>query len=97
MQWHLPISIKSPARKITYQDKILLAGSCFTEHIGKGLSDLKFDVLQNPHGILFGVDAIIYQVENILFKTYFILMEFGIAGTIILFSRTLIPSELLKK
>ncbi|HAL95116.1 MAG TPA: GSCFA domain-containing protein, partial [Chitinophagaceae bacterium] len=54
MQWHLPISIKSPARKIAYQDKILLAGSCFTEHIGKGLSDLKFDVLQNPHGILFG-------------------------------------------
>lgn len=66
MQWHLPISIKSPARKIAYQDKILLAGSCFTEHIGKGLSDLKFDVLQNPHGILFGVDAICQSLEDYL-------------------------------
>jgi hypothetical protein len=28
-------------------------GSCFTEHIGNKLSELKFDVLQNPHGILF--------------------------------------------
>lgn len=66
MQWHLPISIKSPAQKISYQNKILLVGSCFTEHIGKGLSDLKFDVFQNPHGILFGVDAICQSLEDYL-------------------------------
>lgn len=66
MQWHLPISINAPDRKIAYQDKLLLTGSCFTEHIGKGLSDLKFDVLQNPHGILFGVDAICQSLEDYL-------------------------------
>src|SRR5690606_7262062 len=27
--------------------------SCFTEHIGKRLEELKFPVLQNPNGILF--------------------------------------------
>jgi hypothetical protein len=28
-------------------------GSCFTEHIGNSLQELKFDTLQNPNGILF--------------------------------------------
>lgn len=36
-----------------YGDKILLIGSCFTEHIGNTLEELKFSVLQNPNGILF--------------------------------------------
>ena len=38
---------------ISYKDKLLLVGSCFTEHIGNKLEELKFDVLQNPNGILF--------------------------------------------
>lgn len=53
MQFQLPIQIKSPEKKINYRDKILLTGSCFTEHIGSSLEDLKFSVLQNPTGILF--------------------------------------------
>ena len=53
MQFQLPIQIKSPEKKINYRDKILLTGSCFTEHIGNSLSELKFSVLQNPNGILF--------------------------------------------
>jgi hypothetical protein len=36
----------------------MLVGSCFTEHIGNALADLKFSVLQNPNGILFGPDAV---------------------------------------
>ncbi|MBK7957438.1 MAG: GSCFA domain-containing protein [Bacteroidetes bacterium] len=35
-----------------------MIGSCFTEHIGNKLMELKFDSMQNPHGILFGVPAI---------------------------------------
>jgi len=38
---------------ISHQQKILSVGSCFTEHIGNALKELKFDVLQNPNGILF--------------------------------------------
>lgn len=53
MQFQLPIQIKSPERKISYRDKILLTGSCFTEHIGNSLEELKFSALQNPNGILF--------------------------------------------
>lgn len=56
------IDIKRPSRQINYREKILLIGSCFTEHIGNSLEELKFSVLQNPNGILF--DA--YSVCNAL-------------------------------
>ena len=41
------------SRLISYRDKLLLVGSCFTEHIGNTLNDAKFSLLQNPNGILF--------------------------------------------
>ncbi len=53
MEFQLPIRIDSLPQPINYRDKILLTGSCFTEHIGNHLQELKFDTLQNPHGILF--------------------------------------------
>jgi hypothetical protein len=53
MEFQLPIRIDPPTQPICYQDKILLTGSCFTEHIGNTLQELKFDTLQNPNGILF--------------------------------------------
>ena len=64
----LNIELKKLAPPISYQDKIMLIGSCFTEHIGNALSDLKFSVCQNPNGILFGPDAVckslLSYVEN---------------------------------
>ena len=53
MEFQIPVNIPKPGKQITYQDKILLTGSCFTEHIGNTLEELKFSVLQNPNGILF--------------------------------------------
>lgn len=53
MEFQLPIQISTLPQPIRYQDKILLTGSCFTEHIGNNLRDWKFEILQNPHGILF--------------------------------------------
>jgi len=53
MDLMLNIDLKKLPVPISYWDKILLMGSCFTEHIGNGLEDLKFSVLQNPNGILF--------------------------------------------
>ena len=54
----LNIDIKKLPVPITYQDKIMLIGSCFTEHIGNALEELKYKVLQNPNGILFGPDSV---------------------------------------
>lgn len=53
MDFQIPIQIPGLTGGINYRDKILLTGSCFTEHIGDNLNELKFDVLQNPNGILF--------------------------------------------
>ena len=41
------------SKQINYRDKLLLIGSCFTEHIGNALADAKLSILQNPNGILF--------------------------------------------
>src|SRR6185295_629802 len=53
MDFMVNIDLKKPPQQINYKDKILLVGSCFTEHIGNSLEELKFSVLQNPNGILF--------------------------------------------
>jgi hypothetical protein len=53
MKLMLDINIPKPGKTISHHDKILSIGSCFTEHIGTALKDLKFAVLQNPNGILF--------------------------------------------
>jgi hypothetical protein len=53
MQFFSTINIKPLEPFITYKDKVLLTGSCFTEHIGNFLIENKFNALQNPNGILF--------------------------------------------
>lgn len=58
MEFQLPIQIESLPQPIGYQDKIMLTGSCFTEHIGNALRDWKFDTLQNPNGILFDPSSV---------------------------------------
>jgi GSCFA family len=58
MEFQLPISLGMLPQPIQYGDKILLTGSCFTEHIGDALRDWKFDTLQNPNGILFDAASV---------------------------------------
>jgi hypothetical protein len=53
MNLTLDIQIPTFLPPIRYTDKILLIGSCFTEHMSERLSLHKFRVLSNPHGILF--------------------------------------------
>jgi len=68
MEFQLPIQIHPLPRPIAYEDKILLVGSCFTEHIGGNLQDLKFNTLQNPNGILFDplsvASGIVSYIQN---------------------------------
>ena len=64
MQFQLPINIKQPETKVNYKDKILLTGSCFTEHIGNSLQELKFSALQNPNGILFDPASVCKSLQS---------------------------------
>ena len=72
MQFQIPIHIVPPGKQINYRDKVLLTGSCFTEHIGYSLSELKFSVLQNPNGILFDprsvCHSLISYIDNKAYK-----------------------------
>jgi hypothetical protein len=58
MDLMLNLNIPKSPKEINHQHKILSVGSCFTEHIGNALVEYKFDVLQNPNGILFDPMAV---------------------------------------
>ena len=61
LQTQIPLKKQKDAL-ISYQSKILLLGSCFSENIGNKLSYFKFQSKQNPFGILFHPKAI----ENLI-------------------------------
>ena len=48
-----PVHISQAPFQIGHQHRILLAGSCFTAHIGAYLEQYKFPVLVNPSGIIY--------------------------------------------
>jgi hypothetical protein len=68
MKFFLPFQIQSYPFTISYSDKILFIGSCFSEEIGNKLKELKFNILQNPNGILYDPlsisDSLFSYIEN---------------------------------
>jgi hypothetical protein len=65
MKWMLSTEIKPLPRPITYQDSILLIGSCFTENMAGYLSDCKFSVMENPQGILFNPVSVLSCLQRV--------------------------------
>ncbi|HRO41971.1 MAG TPA: GSCFA domain-containing protein [Flavipsychrobacter sp.] len=64
MDLTLKFDIPKLSRPITYADKIMLIGSCFTEHISDRLSAHKFKILSNPHGILFNPVSVAHSLNS---------------------------------
>lgn len=64
MEFILPFHIEPSRHKISHDQKILFIGSCFTEEVGNHFKNLKFDVLQNPNGILFDPRSITYALNS---------------------------------
>ena len=56
---------------ISYEDKIMMLGSCFTDNIGKQLVDYGFDVCVNPFGTLYNPVSILRSVERLISGTPF--------------------------
>lgn len=63
LQTQIPLT-KAP-HQIDYSSRVVLLGSCFSEHIGAKLDYFKFQNIQNPFGILFHPLAI----ENVLTRS----------------------------
>ncbi|MES2515872.1 MAG: GSCFA domain-containing protein [Bacteroidota bacterium] len=71
MQFHLGFKPKSSQQKLAHEHAVLMMGSCFSEHIGKRLSDLKFNVHSNPFGIIFNPKSIEMALQRIVTKQHF--------------------------
>ncbi|MBK8144136.1 MAG: GSCFA domain-containing protein [Bacteroidetes bacterium] len=68
MHFFLPFDIPNLQPAITYQDKIYLLGSCFTEHMTRFLGNAKFQVAENAHGILFNPISVVKSVQDVIHK-----------------------------
>jgi hypothetical protein len=66
MKFQLDINIPALKNPIQYSDKILLIGSCFTEHISARLAQHRFSVCSNPNGILFNPLSVAYSLDGYL-------------------------------
>lgn len=53
-----PVVIKPSEHRISHHSKILLLGSCFSEHIGGKLEEYQFPVVTNPAGIQYNPASI---------------------------------------
>lgn len=53
-------------QQVNYGTKILSLGSCFSENIGKKLTDYKFQALANPFGILYNPQSIANSLDFLL-------------------------------
>lgn len=69
MNLMLNLPVKKLPETISYDQAILLIGSCFTEHIGDALEEMKFNVLQNPNGIIYDPVSICRNLVSYIQQT----------------------------
>ena len=56
---------------ISYNDRIMMLGSCFSDSIGRQLEEFGFDVCINPFGTLYNPMSILHSIERLLTGTPF--------------------------
>ncbi len=66
MKFQTQVPITKASKPIDYQGKVVLLGSCFSEHIGAKFLYYKFKQNSNPFGILFHPMAIKKMVDRAL-------------------------------
>jgi len=66
MLLHLDHQVPRAPQPIAHHDRLLMIGSCFSEHIGQRLHDLRFRIERNPFGIVFNPRSMALALERIL-------------------------------
>jgi hypothetical protein len=66
MLFTTPISIPSQPFDISYQDVLMLIGSCFAEEVGNKLFDAKFAVDVNPFGTLYNPASVATSLRRLM-------------------------------
>jgi hypothetical protein len=64
MEFILTFPLKKPAQQIGLKDGIVLLGSCFAEEMGAKLVPRRFNVLVNPHGILYNPESLATAISE---------------------------------
>lgn len=62
----LQLHIDKLPLQISYRGKLFLTGSCFAENMAMRLKQHRFDVLDNPHGILFNPLSVANSMDSYL-------------------------------
>ena len=65
MKLQTPVADEKCKVGISYDDKIMMLGSCFSDSIGRQLSDYGFNVCVNPFGTLYNPISILNSVERL--------------------------------
>ena len=60
------VNVLPAPSKLTYRTRIMLLGSCFSEHIGNKLVEFKFTTDNNPFGIVFNPLSIDIQLKRLI-------------------------------
>jgi len=60
------VPVEKAGFEINHQSKALLLGSCFAENIGSKLSNLKYNTLSNPFGIIYNPNSIATLLKRII-------------------------------
>lgn len=71
MKLQTPVTDEKCKVGISYNDKITMLGSCFSDNIGKQLADFGFDVCVNPFGTLYNPVSILKSVERLVSGKHF--------------------------
>ena len=71
MRFRTEIQCNPSSKQIDHQSKIVLLGSCFSEHMEGKFDHFKFDILSNPFGILFHPLAIEKAVQDCIAENYY--------------------------
>lgn len=61
-----PVTDEKCRIHISYNDRIMLMGSCFSDNIGKQLENYGFDVMINPFGTLYNPTSILNSIKRII-------------------------------
>jgi len=97
MTFRTEILIHKPTETISYEDQLMLIGSCFVETIGKKFQDGGFQTTINPFGILYNPHSLVQSIERLLnpipFETADLFSYQGVWNSFAYHSRFSYPSR----
>lgn len=71
MKLQTPVQDEKCKVGISYEDKIMMLGSCFSDNIGRVLADYGFDVCVNPFGTLYNPASIGNSIRRLISGEHF--------------------------